>query len=258
MANEAVLYEVRDGVAYVTLNRPEKRNAFGKEIGNGLQQAYEKIQADEEIRAVVLTGSGNSFCAGADLADPNTHATLNVNDYLKDRPIWRYVPRLNIPVIGAVNGYAFGAGMELALACDILIAADSAQMGLLHIRWGLYPAGGGAARMAASAGKYRAMYYVLTGDRFGAQEALSMGLVSKVVPADQLIEAAEQTARAICQWSPLVARYAKDCILEVTEDPLYSVETADQYRNFTLYLSQDREEGHKAFVQKRDPNYKGK
>ena len=160
-------------------------------------------------------------------------------------------------MIAAINGYAFGAGLELALCCDILIASDIAQLGLQHIRWGLYPAGGGAARMAAAAGKAQAMYYVLTGEVFDAHKALEMGIVSKVVPHDELLDAAEETARTIAQWSPVVVRYAKDCILDAVEGGMKQLAEADMYRNFTLYSSRDREEGHRAFVEKRAQKYKG-
>lgn len=257
MGSDAVLYEKKDNIACITLNRPEKRNALGREIGQGLQEAFQEVLNDRDIRAVVLTGSGLAFCAGADIADPETHATASVVEYMEGRRIWDYVPRLNIPVIAAVNGYCFGAGLELALCCDIIIVSDRAQLGLQHIRWGLYPAGGGAGRLAAIAGKPQAMYYVLTGERFDAQQALAMGVASKVVPHDQLMESAEETARTIAQWSPLVVRYAKESIIEAVEQPLQQLAQTDQFRNFTLYSTGGREEGHKAFIEKRDPSYTG-
>ena len=259
MAIDAVLYEVKDAIAYVTLNYPEKRNALTPEVWQGLVAAFDKVKADPQIRAVVLTGSGNSFCAGADIPDPETHATQSVEDYVGFGHIWdQFVPRLDIPVIAAVNGYCLGAGLELALKCDIVIASEDAKLGLVHIRWGLYPAGGGAGRMAAAAGKMRAMYYVLTGERFDAREALAMGLVSKVVPPGELMRSAEETAKVISQWSPLVVQFAKDCIYEAVEQPLRQLAQTDMYRNFSLYARQDREEGHRAFVEKRDPSYKGR
>jgi enoyl-CoA hydratase len=257
MTSDAVLYDERDRIVYITLNRPEKRNAFGKEVAHDMRAAFQKIAADGEIRAAVLTGSGTSFCAGADVADPETHATASVLEYLDGGPIWDYFPSLKIPIIAAVNGYCFGAGLELAFCCDIVIASDRAQFGLQHIRWGLYPAGGGAGRLAAIAGKPQAMYYVLTGERFDAQQALAMGVASKVVPHDQLMESVEETARTIAQFSPLVARYAKESIYEAVEQPLRQLAQTDRFRNFTLYSTGDREEGHKAFIEKRDPSYKG-
>lgn len=258
MPEDAVLYEIRDKIAHITLNRPEKRNALGREIGRGLNEAFQKVSADREIRAVILTGSGTAFCAGADIADPETHATASAAQYMEGGSIWNPYPSLNIPIIAAVNGYCYGAGFEMAVRCDIVIASDRAQFGLQHIRWGLYPAGGGAGRLATIAGKMQAMYYVLTGETFDAQLALVMGVASKVVPHDQLMASAEETAGIIAQWSPLVVRYAKDCVNEAVEKPLHQLAQTDQLRNFTLYSSQGREEGHKAFVEKREPTYRGK
>jgi len=258
MGGDAVLYEKKDSIACITLNRPEKRNALSREISLGLGEAFRKVMDDRELRAVILTGSGTAFCAGADIADPDTHATATATEYMEGRPIWDYVPRLNIPIIAAVDGHCYGAGLELALCCDIIIVSDKAQLGLLHIRWGLYPAGGGAARLATIAGKPQAMYYVLTGERFDAQQALAMGVASRVVPQEQLMACAEETAKTIAQWSPLVARYAKDCIIEAVEQPLRQLAQTDQFRNFSLYATGERAEGHKAFIEKRDPSYKGK
>ncbi len=141
----------------------------------------------------------------------------------RPRTPWDFYPRPAAPVIAAVNGYCYGVGIEIALWCDIIIASDRAKFGLQHIRWGLYSGGGGTPRLAAVAGKMQAMYHALTGEPFDAQEALSMGVASKVVPHDQLMAFAEEKANLITQWSPLAVRYTKECIYEAVEHPLRTV-----------------------------------
>ncbi len=259
MAEPTVLYEVKDNVAWITINRPERRNVLGKEVGRGLREAFDKVTADDAVRAVVLTGKDPSFSAGADIKDPDTHADPSIASYLSHGPIGNtHMTRLPKPIIGAVNGHCFGAGFELALACDILIASEKAQFGIQHIRYGLYPAGGGAARFTQAVGKYRAMYYIMSGEWFDAKTALEMGVLSKVVPHEQLLATAEECARTIAGWSPVVVRFAKECVQGAFEKPLEPVLEADQYRNFTLYQTKDREEGHKSFVEKRSPDYQGR
>jgi enoyl-CoA hydratase/carnithine racemase len=255
---QAVLYNVRDAVAWVTINTPERRNVLSRAVGQGLHEAFARVAGDDSVRAVVLTGADPSFCAGADIKDPGTHADPTITNYLSHGHIAHYdMTGLKVPIIGAVNGHCFGAGIELALACDILIASEQAVFGIQHIRYGLYPAGGGAARFTQAIGKYRAMYYILTGERFDARTAFELGILSKVVPHGELLPAAEECARTIAGWSPIVVKYAKDCVHGVFEKPLEPVLEADQYRNFSLYHTTDREEGHKAFVEGRQPEYRG-
>lgn len=273
MTEDAVLYERKGDVAIITLNRPEKRNVFGNEVSAGMRDGFNRVAADDSIRAVILTGNGTAFCAGVDLKDPEVHAGTDVGAHVgvssgdgsgelrpqsgQERHNWDFIPRLAAPVIAAVNGYCYGVGIEIAMNCDIVIASDRAKFGMQHIRWGLYSGGGGLARTAAAAGKNRAAYYALTGEPFDAETALSMGVASIVVPHDDLMAFAEEKANVICQWSPLAVKYTKECIRQVTEDPLAQVEKTDHYRIFTMYSTSDREEGHKAFVEKREPSYKG-
>ncbi|MDD5288458.1 MAG: enoyl-CoA hydratase/isomerase family protein [Dehalococcoidales bacterium] len=258
MQRDIVLYEKKDKVAYITLNRPEKRNAVNMEVMGRLNALFTAILNDQDVRVVILTGSGTTaFSAGADIADPQVHSTASVGEYLESGAN-NYFPRQKIPVIAAVNGYCYGAGLEIALCCDIIIASDKAQFGLQHVRWGIYAAGGGARRLAALAGKTQAMYYTLTGESFDAQQALAMGVVSKVVPHEQLMRSAEETARLIAQWSPLVVRFTKDCICEAVEQSLQQLDQTDKFRVFTLFSTQDREEANRAFTEKRAPIYKGK
>jgi len=273
MSDEAVLYERKGDVAIITLNRPEKRNVFGNEVSSMMRERFATVAADASIRAVILTGNGTAFCAGVDLKDPEVHAGSDVSAHLgvstgggdgapvpqsgEARSQWQFFPKLAAPVIAAVNGYCYGVGIEIAMCCDIVIASDRAKFGLQHIRWGLYSGGGGLGRTAAAAGKNRAMYYALTGEPFDAETACAMGVASIVVPHGDLMTFAEEKANVICQWSPLAVKYTKECVHEVTEDPLRSVALTDVYRIFTMYSTSDREEGHKAFVEKRDPSYKG-
>jgi enoyl-CoA hydratase/carnithine racemase len=258
MAEPPVLYDVRDSVAWITFNTPERRNVLSSATGRALREAFARAAADDAARAVILTGADPSFCAGADIKDPATHADPTITSYLAKGHIGHFdMTRMGKPVIGAVNGHCFGAGFEIALACDILIASEQAMFGIQHIRYGLYPAGGGAARFTQAVGKYRALYYILTGERFDARTAYELGVLSRVVPHADLLPVAEECARAIAGWSPLVVKYARDCVHEVFEAPLTPTLEADQYRNFSLYHTTDREEGHRAFVEGRDPRYQG-
>ena len=271
MSDEAVLYEKKDNVAVITLNRPEKRNVMGGETSEGMRNAFDRVQKDGDVRVVILTGTGTAFCAGVDLKDTSIHAESSVTRHLgmedaagtqgygeSRKTPWDHYPRPAAPVIAAVNGYCYGVGIEIALWCDIVIASDRAKFGLQHIKWGIYSGGGGTPRLATIAGKMQGMYHALTGESFDAQEALSMGVASKVVPHDQLMEFTEEKAKIIAQWSPLAVRYTKECIYEAVEHPLRPVAQTDQYRLFTLYSTGDREEGQKAFAEKRDASYKGK
>lgn len=267
MSDEAVIYERKGDIAIITLNRPEKRNVYGRELSAGVGAAFDKVMADASIRAVILTGTGTAFCAGVDLKDPNVHAEGDVGTHLgmdserqsgADRTSWEFFPKPAAPVICAVNGYCYGVGIEIALSCDIVIASDRAKFGLQHIRWGLYSGGGGTPRTAVAAGKMQAMYYALTGEPFTAEQALNMGVASVVVPHDELMSFAEEKANIIAGWSPLAVKYTKEVIYEATEKPYESIAKADMYRLFTMYQTSDREEGHKAFTEGRDPSYKGK
>lgn len=256
--SDPVLYDIRDGVAWITMNMPEKRNVMSTALGRGLHDAFAAAAEDQDARVVVITGTDPSFCAGADIKDPHTHADPTITNYLSKGHIGHFdKTRMGKPIIGAVNGHCFGAGFELALACDILLASDQATFGIQHIRYGLYPAGGGAARFTQAVGKYRALYYILTGERFDAATAYGLGVLSKVVPHADLLPAAEEAAKAIAGWSPLVVKFARDCVHEVFEAPLAGTLETDEYRNFALYHTQDREEGHRAFVEGRSPEYRG-
>jgi enoyl-CoA hydratase len=222
-----VIYEKRDRIGYVTLNRPEALNALDDELNDALWEVWDDFRADDTVDVAIVTGAGKAFCSGADLKSflPKwEHATML--DARKNAArgigggITRGQHRIMKPIIAAVNGFAIGGGFELALACDIRIASEKAKFGVFEVRQGLHQGDGGIVRLVAIAGVGTALDLTLTGREVSAEEAYRLGLVNKVVPHEELLPTAERWARMIMANGQQAIRSAKETILEVIGRPL--------------------------------------
>jgi len=225
MSADVVVFGVDNGIARVTLNRPEKMNALNPEMIVRLARCWDEIAADPTIRVVILTGAGErTFCAGADLgrltpllmrarrAEDEWDEALLAEPKLLNRALLR-LTEFNTPVIGALRGTIVAGGMELALACDLRIVADDSQLGLVEVTRGLIPAAGGIARLSRQVASAAAAELLLIGDRISASEAYHIGLVNRVVPSNEVLPTAEQMAQRMSKNSPLAMRKAKEAML---------------------------------------------
>ena len=252
---ENILVEKQDnGVALVTLNRPKALNALCYALFEDLDDAMSKLDTDPEVKAIVLTGSEKAFAAGADIKEmqPRTYPDTYMTDMLT---WWDKLTKLKTPLIGAVNGYALGGGSELAMMCDILIAGDSAKFGQPEVNLGVIPGMGGTQRMTRAIGKSRAMELCLTGDMMGAEEAASRGLVSRVVPADQLVPEAIKIGVKIAKKSAPSISLAKECVNQAEELGLTQGLLYERRVFQSLFATQDQSEGMAAFSEKRKPTW---
>lgn len=252
-----VLTEKRDdGVAVVRINRPEVRNALNIATRQALAEAFTGLHDDADVRAIVLTGNDEAFAAGADLkefidADPVTMMKRRTERY------WAAVASTPQPVIAAISGFALGGGLELAMACDILIAGESAQLGQPEVRVGIMCGAGGTQRLTRAVGKFQAMRICLTGKPISAQEAYAIGLVSQVVPDADVLETAVETARSIAKLPPLAVMQSKEAILHAENTSLDAGLTLERKALQLLFASKDKREGMQAFFDKRRPDFKG-
>ncbi len=257
---ENVLYEKKDGIAYVTVNRPAVRNALNAQTVWELKTAFEMAQTDEQIGVAILTGSGDkAFVAGADINELATQTPVTGRDYgLAGQAVFNYIEQLGKPVIAAINGYALGGGCELAMACTFRIASENAMLGQPEVKLGIIPGYGGSQRLPRLVGKGRALQILLTGDMIPAAEAFRIGLVNQVVSVAELIPTAESIARKIMANGPVAVRLCLEAVnrgLEMTQEEGLFLEA-------TLFglscATEDMKEGLGAFLQKRAPNFKGK
>lgn len=261
MNYQYILYEKSEGLATITINRPEMRNALTQALMEEMGDAIDQAEADEEVRVLILTGAGDrSFVSGADIGEVGARSTLTElgpNSRIR-RNVFLRLEHLFKPSIAAVNGYALGGGCELALACTLRIAADSARFGQPEINLGIIPGLGGTQRLTRLVGKGRAMELILTGEPIEAQEAFRIGLVNKVVPAAQLMEEARALAKKLAAKPPLALRAAKDAV-DYGADMSLAAALEFENRLFAILSgSADKAEGVAAFLEKRKPEWHGR
>ncbi len=244
-------------IAVVRMNRPDALNALNLEMVRSLVKALDELEADPDIKVVILTGTERAFSVGADIKEMSGLELPEV--YLRGhRQLWDRVRRFKKPIIAAVSGYCLGGGFELAMSCDMIVASDDARFGQPEINVALIPGEGGTQRIARAAGRLIAMELILTGRFVSAREAYMRGLVNRLVPRELLLDHAKRLARELASKSPLALALAKDAVNAAWETTL-SAGLDYERRNFILALfSEDGREGVRAFIEKRQPQYKGR
>lgn len=250
-----ILVERRGRVGLVTLNRPEALNALNKATLDELVAAVSEMDVDPGVGAVVLTGSGKAFAAGADIKEMASKGYMEMYDADWFRG-WEDLTRLRIPLIAAVSGFALGGGCELAMMCDIIIAGDNAKFGQPEINLGVVPGMGGSQRLTRAVGKAKAMDMILTGRFIGAEEAERSGLVSRVVPAGDTVEEALKAAEVIASKSKPAAMLAKEAVNAAFETGLAQGVLFERRLFHSLFATEDQKEGMVAFTEKREPEFR--
>jgi enoyl-CoA hydratase/carnithine racemase len=248
----------RDGnVVLLRLNRPEARNALSPELMEELAGELERLDPDPEVRCVVIAGSEKVFAAGADI---KAMAERSFAEALRHpaASFWRRLAAIKTPMIAAVSGYALGGGCELALACDMIVASDSAKFGQPEINLGIIPGGGGTQRLARVLGKQRTMELVLTGRQFDANAALELGLVNRVVEDGGWLDEAMALAATVAERPPIAARLAKQAVIAAEETALTAGLESERRLYELAMATEDRVEGMQAFLEKREPRFEGK
>lgn len=259
MAYSTILFEINDNIATITINRPKSLNALNTEVLNEIFQAVESIAANEEIRVLILTGSGEkAFVAGADISELTELNALAAKLFASNgHKTMASLHGLTIPVIAAVNGFALGGGLELALSCDFIYASENAKFGLPEITLGLIPGFGGTQRLSRIIGKNMAKEMIFTGKMISAEEASQIGFVNRVIPADELMESVNKTAKGIALKGKVSLNMAKQTINQGLDVDL-ATGCKMEIDAFALCVaSEDAQEGTRAFLEKRKPAFKG-
>ena len=256
----AITYDVAHSVATITLNRPNVHNAMNDVMRRELTRCFEALAADDDVKVIVVTGAGDkAFSAGADIREfVEPLVPVRFREHRRRVDFRQAMDRCPQPILAAVNGFAFGGGLELALACDIRVAAANATMGLTEIDLAIIPGGGGTQRLPRLVGRGKALEMILTGARIPAEEALSIGLVERVAPAGEALKAATELARAIAAKAPVALRYAKEAVVKGLELPLADGLRLEGDLSTLLRTTEDRVEGAKAFLEKRAPRWTGR
>lgn len=257
--SDTLLIERDGAVAVLTINRPDKRNALNAEVRTAILEALDALRDDDRVRVLVFTGAGDkAFIAGADIAEFADRSPLEQREVMLGRRVFDEIATYPKPTVAMINGYCLGGGCELALACDLRIAADTAKLGQPEINLAIIPGGGGTQRLPRIVGTGQAMRLILTGEVIGADEAHRIELVDTVYPAEQLRERTMEVVRAIATKSPVALRMAKAAVRAAAEMPLSAGLAYETELFVTCFGSEDKREGIEAFLQKRKPEFRGR
>jgi enoyl-CoA hydratase len=252
-----VLVEREETIAVVLLNRPEQLNALSGELMDELVAALQELDESDAVRCIVLGGNDRAFAAGADIGELATGTPISL---YQDRRIdrWDAIRNLRTPLVAAVSGYCLGGGCELAMACDLVVASETARFGQPEINLGVLPGAGGTQRLTRAVGKAVAMDMILTGRMITAEEARELGLVARVVVKEAWLEEAKRAAREIAAKGPISVRLAKEAIDKAFEAPLTVGLELERRAFYVARASEDATEGLTAFIEKRRPDFKGR
>ena len=258
MAYETLITEVEGHVATITLNRPDAMNAFNNQLMDELTKALDTFEADTDIGCIIITGSSKAFAAGADIKEMRelTYMDAYYRDFITAN--WERASRCRKPLIAAVAGYALGGGCELAMMCDFILAGDNAKFGQPEITIGVSPGAGGTQRLTRFIGKSKSMEMCLTGRMMDAEEAERCGLVSRIVPVDDLVAEAKEVAKKIASMPRATAMLTKEMVNAAYETPLSHGVMFERRLFHSLFATEDQSEGMEAFVEKRSPHFKNK
>jgi len=249
-------YKDNKYIALIELNRPKVLNALSTDLMKELIDCLFWIEDQKEIRVSILTGNERAFAAGADISQMMESTPI---DQINDQRFrtWKMLSMMTKPIIAGVSGFALGGGCELAMSCDLIIAADNAKFGQPEINIGTIPGAGGTQRLTKALGKSKAMYHILTGEMLSAEDALNAGLVCKVIPKESLLLECYEVAKKISSQAPVAIKLAKDAINTSFETPLKEGLEFERRNFYLTFASLDQKEGMKAFMEKRKPDYKG-
>lgn len=259
MEFDTLIYEKQDHVLTVTLNRPARKNTLNNQLLGELQTAVSKADKDEEVKALIITGAGDSFCAGADVGDVDFSSAFTMRSFLaRVQSVFAELEALGKPTIAAINGLALGAGCELALVCDIRMASRGAAIGVPEIKIGLLPGAGGTQRLPRVVGVSQALEMIYSGEPVDAEEAYRVGLVRKVVDPTNLLPEARRLARRFGDKPPQALRMAKEVVRTGVNMDLRAALQFELQCVSLLASTEDQKEGLKAFLEKRKPRFKGR
>ena len=255
-----LLYEKKDTIGILTINRPEKMNALSNQLMSELKSVLDTVEQDNKLRVLIFTGAGDkAFVAGADINELLVRDAQIGRKVSKERQdLFSRIENLAVPVIAAVNGYALGGGLELALACSIRICSDRAKFGAPEVKLGIIPGDGGTQRLPRLVGLGRAMEMILSGDFIDAQEAYRIGLANKVVPHEELMEKTMELADKIASRPPLAVQFAKEAVNRSVGSGSDSGYALESYLHALSCTTEDKKEGVSAFLEKRKGQFKGK
>lgn len=258
MSFETILLETDGPVAVLTLNRPDKLNALNATVRREIMEAVDALATDEDVKVAVLHGAGEkAFVAGADVSEFAARSASEQRKVYEKRRVYDAVAAFPKPIVAAVHGYCLGGGSELALACDLRVADRTARFGQAEIRLGLIPGAGGTQRLARLVGPGQALRIALSGDFVDAEEAHRIGLVEFLVEEGQHLEKAMDVARRLARWSPLALRLVKQSVQAAMETPLSAGLALERELFLAAFASDDGREGVSAFIEKRDPDFRG-